>query len=133
MLDIVIQQNVRLPEVIVSDILDSDHLPVIFHILDYVRVGHLSVPIEKFTDWERFRGIGFELISPRIKINSGDEDGKAAREFSASIALVYRLATSKITLTDLNNDLPGLDSLLKRNGGLENGDKKPGIQHVKRQ
>jgi hypothetical protein len=36
-----------------------------------------------------------------------------ARDFTASIASAYRLATSKITLTDLNSDLPGLDWLLK--------------------
>jgi hypothetical protein len=38
-LDIVVHKNVRLSEVIVSDILDSDHLPNIFHVLDHVREG----------------------------------------------------------------------------------------------
>jgi len=36
-LDIVVQQNVRLSDITVSDTLDSVHLPIIFHILDHVR------------------------------------------------------------------------------------------------
>jgi hypothetical protein len=35
-LDIVVYQNIRLSHVIVSDILDSDHLPIIFHTLVHV-------------------------------------------------------------------------------------------------
>jgi hypothetical protein len=31
-LDIVVHQNIRVSDVIASDILDSDHLPIIFHI-----------------------------------------------------------------------------------------------------
>jgi hypothetical protein len=70
-------------------------------------------PIEKFTDWDQFQSLASELISPRIKINSGVEADKAARDFTASIALAYTLATSKVTLSDINNDIPGLDRLLK--------------------
>jgi hypothetical protein len=36
-LDIVVHKNIRLSNVIVSDILDSHHLTIIFHILDHVR------------------------------------------------------------------------------------------------
>jgi hypothetical protein len=36
-LDIVVHKNVRLSDVIVSDILDSDHLPIVFHIPDLIR------------------------------------------------------------------------------------------------
>jgi hypothetical protein len=85
-LDIVVHQNVRLSEVIVSDILDSDHLPIIFHILDHVKIRDLSTPVEKITDWERFQDLASELISPRIQISSGKEADNAAREFAASIA-----------------------------------------------
>jgi hypothetical protein len=53
MLDIAVHQNVRLSEVIVSDVLDSDHLPIIFHIVDHIRTRNLWDPIEKFTVWER--------------------------------------------------------------------------------
>jgi endonuclease/exonuclease/phosphatase family metal-dependent hydrolase len=48
-LDIVVHQNIRVSDVIVSDILDSDHLPVLFHILDHVKIKKASEPIEKFT------------------------------------------------------------------------------------
>jgi hypothetical protein len=53
-LDIVVHQNIRVSNVIVSDILDSDRLPIIFRILDHVKIKNLSEPIEKFTDWDRF-------------------------------------------------------------------------------
>jgi hypothetical protein len=112
-LDIVVHQNIRLSDVSVSDILDSDHLPIIFHILELVKSRKLSEPVEKFTDWERFQSVASELISPKLEINSGVEADKAARDFTASIASAYRLSTSKITLSDMNNDIPGLDCLLK--------------------
>jgi hypothetical protein len=60
-----------------------------------------------------------ELISPEIQISSGEEADKATRYFIASIASSYRLLTSKITLFDLNNDLPGLESLLKHKRTLK--------------
>jgi hypothetical protein len=96
-----------------SDILDSDHLQIIFHILDHVRTQNTSALLEKFTDREGFQNLASNLISPRIEINSGVEADKATRSFTASIASAYRLSTSMITLTDLNNDLPGPDRLLR--------------------
>jgi hypothetical protein len=80
-LDIVVHKNIRLSNVIVSDILDSNHLPIIFHILDHVRTKTISAPLEKITDWERFQSLASNLISPRIKINSRAEADKAARTF----------------------------------------------------
>jgi hypothetical protein len=70
-LDIVLHTNIRLSEVFVSDILDSDHLAAVFHLLDHVRPRNISNPVDKFTDWERFQSLASELISPRIQINSG--------------------------------------------------------------
>jgi hypothetical protein len=67
-LDIFVHQNIRMSDVIVSDILDSDRLPIVFHILDHVKIRNLSNPIEKFTDWERFQSLASELISPKIEI-----------------------------------------------------------------
>jgi hypothetical protein len=96
-----------------SDIFDSDHLPIIFHILDHVKIRNHSEPIGKFTDWDRFQSLASELISLRIEINSGVEVDKAASDFTASIASAYRLANSKVTLSDINYDIPGLDRLLK--------------------
>jgi hypothetical protein len=113
MLDIVVHKNIGVSDVIVSDILDSDHLPIIFHILDHVKIRNLSDPIKKFTDWEMFQSLASEFISPTIEITSEVEADKAVRNFTASISSAYRLSTSKITLLDLNNDLPGIDRLLK--------------------
>jgi hypothetical protein len=50
-LDIVVRQNIRVSDVIVSDILDSDYLPILFHILDHAKIRNLSEPVEKFTIW----------------------------------------------------------------------------------
>jgi hypothetical protein len=36
--DIVVHKHIRLSNVIVSDILYSDHVPIIFHVLDHVRI-----------------------------------------------------------------------------------------------
>jgi hypothetical protein len=112
-LEIVVHKNVRLSEMIFSDVLDTDHLPVVFHILRHARTRKLSKPTGKFTDWERFQSLASDLVSPRIQINSGVEADKAARDFAASIALAYRLSTCKVTLSDLNSDVPGLDRLIK--------------------
>jgi hypothetical protein len=49
----------------------------------------------------------------RVEINSGVEADKAARDFTASTASAHGLSTSKVTLPDINNDLPVLDRLLK--------------------
>jgi Na+/phosphate symporter len=116
-----------------SGCLDSDHLPIVSYLLDHVNTRNLSDPVDKFTDWERFQSLAFEFTSPRNQINSGEEADKKARNFTASIASAYRLATSKIALSDLNKDLPSLESLLKHKRRLRKLNKQPGIQHVKRQ
>jgi hypothetical protein len=100
-LDTVVHQNIRLLHVIVSDILDSDHLSIVFYVLDHVTTKKLLNPLEKFTDWERFQNLVSNLISPKIEINSGVEANKAAVELTASIASAYRLSTSKVKLSDL--------------------------------
>jgi hypothetical protein len=68
---IVVHRNIRLSNVMFSAILDSDHLPIVFHILDHVRMSKLSEPTEKFKNWERFQSLAADLISPRIEMNSG--------------------------------------------------------------
>jgi hypothetical protein len=50
LLDIVVHQNVRLSLVIVSDVLDPNHLQLVLHILDHVTTRNLSDPVETFTD-----------------------------------------------------------------------------------
>jgi hypothetical protein len=92
--DIVVHQIIRVSRVIVTDILDSDHLPTVFHILDHVSIRNLSQSVEKFNDWDRFQILASELISPEVEINSGEAD-KAARDFTASIASACGLSKEK--------------------------------------
>jgi hypothetical protein len=66
-LGIVAHQNVRLSGVTVSDVMDSDHLPVFFHILDHVSARDISGPVQIRTDWERFQTLTSGLIPLRIK------------------------------------------------------------------
>jgi hypothetical protein len=49
-LDIVVHRNIRLTNYIVSDILDSDHLSIAFHILDHVTTTKLSERTETITN-----------------------------------------------------------------------------------
>jgi hypothetical protein len=103
-----------LPGVIVCDILDSDNLSIGFHMLHHVKSKNLSEADEKFTDWERFENLASNLISHRIEINSKEEADRATRDFKSSIASVYRLSASKVTLSDINNhDLPRSDHFIK--------------------
>jgi hypothetical protein len=113
-LDIVVHKNVRLPEVIVSDLMDSDQLIISSHLQDNIRTRNPSDPVDKFTDCEQFENLASELVSPRIQINSGEEADKAARGFTASIASAYTLSTRKPPLLDLNKDPRILKYLLKR-------------------
>jgi hypothetical protein len=79
-----------------------------------VVIAHTTIgdPIDKFTDWEWFQSLASEWISPRIQINLGEEAIEVA-----TIASVYRIMTRKVTLSDLNNYLPSLESLLNISRG----------------
>jgi hypothetical protein len=113
-LDIVVHPNIRLSGVIVSDILDTDHLLTVFHTLDYVKTTNLPEPNEKFTDSEHFETLASYSVPPRIEINSEKEADKVALNFTASTASAYRLSTNTVTLSDIyNQGLPGLGPLLK--------------------
>jgi hypothetical protein len=112
-IDIFVHKNVRLSELIVSDILDSYHLSIVFHLLDHIRTRNLSEPVDKFTDCVRLQSLASELISPRIQMNSEEEGDNAAVDYTASIASAYRLSTRKITLSELDKDIPDLENLLK--------------------
>jgi hypothetical protein len=76
-LNIMIHQNIRVTDVL-SLIFWIHHLPIIFHILDHVKIMNLSEPIEKLTDLDQFQSLASKLISPRIEINLGIEFDKAA-------------------------------------------------------
>jgi hypothetical protein len=75
-LDLVVHQNIRVTDVIVPEILDSDNLSVLFHILDHVKIINFSEPIKKFPDWELFQSLTSELILPKINIKSWIEVDK---------------------------------------------------------
>jgi hypothetical protein len=69
-LDIVVHKNIKVSDVIVSDILYSDHIQIVFHILDHVKIRNFSEPIKKFTDWDRFQSLVSESISSKMEITS---------------------------------------------------------------
>jgi hypothetical protein len=52
-LDIVVHRNVRLLDVTVSDVLNSDLL-ILFHILDHVSARDFLASVEIYTDWNGF-------------------------------------------------------------------------------
>jgi hypothetical protein len=60
----------------------------------------------------QFRSSASELIFPRIHTDTIEEVEKAASNLTASTAW-HKLSTCKHTLSDLNNELPGLDHLLQ--------------------
>jgi hypothetical protein len=55
-----VDQNIQLSDVVFSDVLGSDHIPIVSH---------------KFTNWEWFQS----LILPKLQIQSVEEDDKSAR------------------------------------------------------
>jgi hypothetical protein len=62
---------------------------------------------------ELFQSFASELISPRIQIIWWEEADRMAREFTAFITSAYRLSTRKFILSDISNDIAGLDLLLE--------------------
>jgi hypothetical protein len=60
-LDILVRQNVRLTEIFVTDVLNSDHLPVMFNILDPLRTRESLDPVEKLRDCELFQSLASEV------------------------------------------------------------------------
>jgi hypothetical protein len=79
----------------------------------YKKYRYPSDLVDKFRGWKRIQGLASELMAPRIQINSEEKIDKANRDFTACIASVYRLSTIKITLSGLNKDMSGLESLPK--------------------
>jgi hypothetical protein len=67
-LDIVVHKDVRLSEVRVLYIMDLDHLPIMFCILDHIKAREILNPVEKFTDWERFQSLASALVSPSVEM-----------------------------------------------------------------
>jgi hypothetical protein len=69
-------------------------------------------PVENHTDWEQFRSLAPDVILPRIQTDALEAE-KAGCNFTASVASACRLSTRELTLSELNNELPDLDHLLK--------------------
>jgi len=61
--EFIVLNNKVWPSNVTVSILDSDHLPILFHILDHVRATDNLNRVEKFTDWEQFQSLASELIS----------------------------------------------------------------------
>jgi len=110
-LDIVIHQNVRLSEITVSDVLDSDCLPIFFNILVHISAREISPRVETLTDWERFRSLASDLIQLRPQLDTVEAE-EAVSTFIASVASAYRLPTRKLTLSDPNSAPSDLDHFL---------------------
>jgi hypothetical protein len=79
----------------VTNILGSDHLLIIFSVLDPVRTREARDPVEKPTDWELLQSLAYELIFQNIQIPSSNEADKAVRHFEVS---AYRIQTRKTTI-----------------------------------
>jgi hypothetical protein len=88
--------------IIVADIIDSDHLPIMFSILDPVRTREALDPVEKSADWELLKNLSSLFISPNIQIHPSNVADKRARDFPASTASAYRILTTKPTILDKN-------------------------------
>jgi endonuclease/exonuclease/phosphatase (EEP) superfamily protein YafD len=112
-LDLVFRKVVWLSEVRMLIIMDSDHLSIMFCIMDYIKDREMLDPVEKFTDWERFQSLASVLVSPRMEINLCVEADKAACDFTASIASAYRLSTKTTTISDNNRGSSSLERLRK--------------------
>jgi hypothetical protein len=112
-LDIVVHKDVRLSEVRVLDIMNSDHLRIIFCILDHIKAREILDLVEKLTHWERFQSVTSALVSPRVEINSCIDADKAAPVFAACTASAYRLSTKTTTISDRKCSPSSLERLLK--------------------
>jgi hypothetical protein len=132
-LDIVVHQNIRLLQVIVTDILNSDHISIMFTILDPVIARKALNPVEKFTNWEQFQSITYELISPNTLLHSSNKADKAARDFAASLASTYTLSTIKTIISNTKYEIPSLLRLLNYRRKFRSYGKKPWIQYAQQQ
>jgi hypothetical protein len=54
-LEIVVHRSVRKSDITVSDTLNSDNFPKLFHIVYHIRARDILAPVEIHVDWERLR------------------------------------------------------------------------------
>jgi hypothetical protein len=84
-----------------------------FCIFDHVKVREYLVPVEEFTDRERFKASPLPKVSSKNEINSCIEADKAVRDFAASIASAYSLSTEATTISVRNCGPSGIDRQLR--------------------
>lgn len=100
----VAHQNVGLPEDTVSGVLGLSPYRSFSLYCITLNLGNIRILLEN----ERIQSFASEWI----QITSGEEAGKAACNFTASVASAYRVPINKVTISNLNSDLPGLGHLL---------------------
>jgi len=98
---------------LISDILDPDHLPIFFLILDHDSAKDISASVETHTNCEQLRSLASDIISLRIHAENIEETDRVANNVIASIASAYRLPTRKLTISESNSELLGLQHLLQ--------------------
>jgi hypothetical protein len=80
--------------------------------MDHFSARDISAPVEKHTDWERFRSLTSEIISPRIQIDT--LEGAVKPACNSQSLLPLHIAIDKPDHTSgTKNELPGLDPLLQ--------------------
>jgi hypothetical protein len=115
---VVLHKNTRISEINLLEILDSDHIPILSYMLDHVSTKDILAPVVTFTDRDRFQSLVSDLISPSTQIHTFKDAEGTARKFTASVASAYRLSTHKITLSEINEELPEYERLLQRKHSL---------------
>jgi hypothetical protein len=106
-----VHKDVRLSEIRVLDIMDTDNLSC-FAFWIILRLGKFWIRL-KNSDWERFQSLASALVSSRVEINSCIEADSASRDFAASIASAYRLSTKTTTISESNRGPSSLERLFK--------------------
>jgi hypothetical protein len=81
--------------------------------MDHISARGTSASVEIRTEWKQFWSLVSDLIPPRIRIDAIEEAEEVACTFTVSTALAYMLSTSKLTLSEINNEPPGVDHLLQ--------------------
>jgi endonuclease/exonuclease/phosphatase (EEP) superfamily protein YafD len=95
-LDIVVHQNIRLSSVTVSNILDSDHLPILFHILDHVKIRTFRSPLKTTEIVNGFKALPLTKYLPDFKLKRGLKPIK--RRMNSQPLLRWRIGCRRVRL-----------------------------------
>jgi hypothetical protein len=112
----VVHQHIRLSEVIVTDILDSDHLPITFTFLDPVRMREALDQLKNRLGAVSKPHLWTIIVYPNIPIYSCKESDNATHD-----CVLYSLALGRrTTILDQIYETPNIDHLLKNSRKLRN-------------